>query len=220
MKMYLPPPRRWRSRRSRRSFLKRGLFGGLLLSLGGGAWLALKRSALVEIPTGLQVLDARSYAVVRALVDRFVPPDVAFPPPESIGTAKAVDDILMLVDPTARAEVVQLLRLFENALPNFLLGWRTAPFTQLTPDEQTQVLSEWRDSRFALRRSGFLALRSLVMAAYYGQSATWPAMRYPGPPPGFHDPLAPVWKGAGQPRPLGPGVMFNGPHLPPPTEKP
>ncbi len=202
--MYLPPPG---DRDSRRGFLKKGLFGGLVLALGGGAWLALKRGAQVELPAGLAVLDARRYAVVRALVERLVPARAGFPAPEALGTAKAVDAILTLVDQTSRDELGQLLLLFENALPNFLFGLRTVPFTQMTPDEQLAVLDEWRTSRLAIRRTGYVALRTIVMSAYYGNPATWPAVSYPGPPPGIHDPSAPVWKGGGQARPLGPGVM-------------
>jgi hypothetical protein len=208
MKMYLPPPG---GRDTRRGFLKKGLFGGLLLAFGGGTWLAFRRSAMVELPAGLQVLDARSYAVVRALVERFVPARPGFPPPETLGTAKAVDAILAMVDDSSRAELKQLLLLFENALPNFLFGLRTKPFTQMSPDEQEAVLNEWMTSRLAIRRTGYLALRTLVMGAYYGNPATWSAMGYPGPPPGIHDPNAPQWKGNGQARPWGNGVMLEEP---------
>jgi hypothetical protein len=34
-------------------------------------------------------------------------------------------------------------------------------------------------------------------------------VNYPGPPRGFHQPDAPVWKGGGQPRPEGNGVFHE-----------
>jgi len=111
------------------------------------------------------------------------------------GQFSAVDTILSMQDESARIEVQRLLLLFENALPNFLLAGRTQPFTQLPVELQERVLLEWRDSRITLRRSGYLALRTLVNAAYYASPAVWPALKYPGPPSGFHDPSAPVWKG-------------------------
>jgi hypothetical protein len=43
------------------------------------------------------------------------------------------------------------------------------------------------------------------MAAYYGNSKTWAAVKYPGPLPGIHDPNAPVWKGGDAPRPYSNG---------------
>lgn len=192
MKMYLPPPG---NKSTRRVVLKKGLVGGLLLALGGGGWLFARRSAATRVPSGLKVLSAREYSVVVALVLQFVPRRQGFPRPDELDTASAVDTILSMQDESARVEVQRLLLLFENALPNFLLAGRTRPFTQLPVELQERVLLEWRDSRITLRRSGYLALRTLVNAAYYANPAVWPALKYPGPPSGFHDPAAPVWKG-------------------------
>jgi hypothetical protein len=200
MKMYLPPPG---EKASRRSLLRKGLWGGLLLALGGGGFLALRKGPVVRLPAGLQVLDEREYAVVAALVARIIPRRQGFPPAEELETAVAVDRILSQEDESARREVRQLLLLFENALPTLLFGGRTQPFTALATDEQDQVLEEWQTSRLTLRRSGYLALRTLVNAAYYGHPAVWPAVGYPGPPPGVYHPEAPVWKGGTTPRPSG-----------------
>ncbi len=202
MKMYLPPRG---APPSRRGVLKKGLFGGLVLALGGGGWLFTRRSAVVALPEGLQVLDAREYAVMWALVQRFAPVRVGFPSADELKTAVACDGILAMTDDTSRAEVKQLLLLFENALPNFLFGGRARPFTQLDPVTQDEVLAEWRDSRLVLRRTGYLALRGLALAAYYGNPGVWAAVGYGGPPAGIYDPAAPVWKGGGEPRPFSNG---------------
>lgn len=205
MKMYLPPPGR---RDTRRGFLKKGLFGGLALALFGSGWLALRRSAQVRLPEGLQVLDAQSYALMQALLQRLVPRRQGFPDPEELGTVRAIDRILTQLDDSARHELKQLMVLFENALPGFLFGGRTQPYTQLSVDDQERVLTEWRDSRIMLKRSGYNALRTLVMSAYYGNPAVWPALGYPGPLAGLHDPAAPVWKGVGN-RPIGNGTYLE-----------
>ncbi len=47
MKMYLPPRG---AKQSRRGFLKKGLFGGALLALGGGGYLATRSSAQLPLP--------------------------------------------------------------------------------------------------------------------------------------------------------------------------
>jgi len=206
MKMYLPPRG---APDTRRGFLKKGLFGGLLLALGGGGYLFTRRSAPVPMPGGLKVLNAAEYAVMWAIVQRFVPAREGFPPPDSIGTAVAADGIIAMLEEVTQGEIKQLLMLFENALPNFLFGLRTEPFSQLDPAEQDQVLAEWRDSRLTLRRTGYRALRGIAIAAYYGNQATWSAVGYPGPLPGIHDPNAPVWKGGEQPRPVGNGTMLE-----------
>lgn len=206
MKMYLPPPG---AKDSRRGFLKKGLVGGLLLAVGGGAWLVTRRSAQVNVPPGLLVLDAQQFAVISALVPHFVPKREGFPDPAALETAKIVDGILAKVDDSSREEVKQLLALFENALPNFLFGLRGRPFTQMAPDEQAVVLDEWRTSRISVRRTGYLALRTVVMSAYYGNPQTWAAVKYPGPPKNIHDPNAPLWKGGGEARPLGNGTWIE-----------
>lgn len=206
MKMYLPPPG---ARDSRRGFLKKGLFGGLVLALGGAGWLVTRRSAQVNVPSGLQVLDAQQFAVVSALVPHFVPKRDGFPDPMALEVPKSVDGIIARVDDTSREELKQLLALFENALPNFLFGLRTTPFTQMSPDEQAKVVDEWRTSALTVRRTGYLALRTVVMGAYYGNPATWAAVKYPGPPKGIHDPGAPQWRGGGEARPVGNGTWVE-----------
>lgn len=208
MKMYLPPPG---EKPSRRGVLKKGLFGGALLALGGGAWLFTRPSAVVALPDGLKVLGTREYACMHALVQRFIPPNEGFPDADSLNTTVAADGVLALMDDSTRDELKQLINLFENALPGFLFGRRREPFSMLPMDQQFAVLDEWRDSRLTLRRTGYLALRGVVMAAYFGNPKTWPAVKYPGPPAGIHDPNAPVWKGAEATRPFSNGQWHDAP---------
>jgi hypothetical protein len=203
------------ARSSRRSLIVRGLFGGALLLVGGTGFLLSRGTRRVKLPEKpLSVLGEDEYAVVHALAERMVMPAPDAPTLEEMNTAWQVDQLLALADPAAQKEVKQLLGLFESALGGFLFGLRTRPFTQLSPAEQDEVLHEWQQSGLALRRTGFQALKTLVVAAYYATSKTWAYMGYPGPPAAFHDPSAPVWKGNGQPRPDGPGVFREEPAAP------
>ncbi len=195
---------------SRRAFLRKGLLGGLVLSIGGAGWLISRATKRVVLPSvGLQVLDPVEYSVLEAIGGRLLPPHMGFPTVEGVGVALNADRILLKADPAAAKEVKQLLKLFENALAGFLFGGRIRPFTQLSPEAQDAVLREWQNSRLVIRRTGFQALRTLAMAAYFGSPLTWPATQYPGPPEGFHQPDAPMWKGGGQPRPEGNGVYHD-----------
>lgn len=205
MKMYLPPPG---AKPTRRGFLKKGFFGGLLLALGGGGYLFTRKSVEVDLPAdGLLVLSPKEFAIVSALAWRLVPRRDGFPGVDAVQVARGCDRILTMVDATAVDETRQLLMLLENALPNFLLGGRPSTFTTLSTDAQDQVLREWQTSRLTLRRTGYTALRGLVMAAYFASPTTWAAVGYPGPLPGIHDPNAPVWKGGGAERPIGNGTF-------------
>lgn len=181
-------------RLSRRRALKLSV-AGLGLMVGGVSWLALRPGRARVPPSALKVVSPPQYALLAALAECWVPARAGFPSPETLQTAFACDGILAQVDEVTLTEVLSLLTLFESALGNFALGGRRVPFTQLSFAEQQHVLNEWRDSRWAWRRTGFLALRGLVMAAYYGHSGSWSAVGYPGPPAGIHQAQAPVWKG-------------------------
>src|SRR5262244_777148 len=192
----------------RRGFLKKGIFGGAILALGGAGFLVSRRSRTIPLPPeGLKVLDATEYAVLTAIASRLVPGGEGFPSIAEVGVGLNADEILARTEPAAAAEVKQLLKLFENALAGFIFSARIRPFTQLPPEEQDQVLEEWQSSRLEIRRTGFTALRTLVLASYFGSPLSWPAVHYPGPPPGFHQPDAPVWRGGGEKRPDGNGVF-------------
>lgn len=208
MKMYLPPPG---AKTSRRGFLKRGLFGGLLLAIGGAAWLASRKSAVVPAPPGLKVLSEREHAVMVAICARVVPPRAGWPAGVSLELGRVCDSFLAAADQTVQTDVKRALMLFENALTGFVFGFHTAPFTTLSPAEQDAVLHEWATSVVALRRTAFLALRTLAAAAYFVHRESWPAIGYPGPPPNIHQPDAPVWKGGGAPRPPSNGVFVEPP---------
>lgn len=199
MKMYLPPPG---GKPSRRGVLQKGLFGGALLALGGAGALFFRKSVDVPAPEGgLQVLTLREYAVLVVLAQRFLPKRAGSPTVDELGLAATCDGVLAQVDPSSQKEFKQLLGLFENALGNLLLGGRTQPFTRMAEDAQEAVLDEWRLSRLSVRRTGWLALRTLILGSYFGDPRTWAAANYPGPPAGLHQPDAPVWRGGGAPRP-------------------
>jgi hypothetical protein len=196
MKMYLPPPGQ-----SRRGFLKKGLFGGAVLALGGAGFFATRPTRLVGMPQeGLLTFDEKEYAVVHAIAARMVPARPGFPTIDEVRVAFNADRVLQRADAGARGEVKQLIGLFENGLANLIFGGRTKPFTQLDGVEQDEVLREWQDSRLEIRRTGLQALRALVLASYYGSPLTWKAVSYGGPPEGFWQKDAPVWKGKGQVR--------------------
>jgi hypothetical protein len=156
---------------NRRTFLKRGLVGGAVLLLGGGTLALLPTKEVVAPEADLAVLGARAFQVLAAVAKRVVP--------------DTVDTLLRRAAPEAQADFNKLLGLFENALPGLLFDGRALPFTQLSPESQDRVLRSWRDSRFALRRSGYHALRRICLATAYADEATWPALGY-SPPSGLN----------------------------------
>ena len=180
---------------SRRSVLKRGLLGGALLAVGGAGALAFRGTRRASLPPeGLQVFDPVEYSVMDAFCRRVVMP-VKGPSADELRVAFNADRVLTRASPDVQKEVKQLLKLFENALAGFLFAGVTKPFTQLSPEQQDEVIRAWSVSALALRRTGYQALRTIALASYYGADATWPATNYPGPPRAFWNKDAPVYRG-------------------------
>ena len=165
---------------SRRSFLKKGVAGGLVLAFGGG--LALYPSAHVASPTQpLLVLEPNAFQVLVAVAQQVVTPAGA----DHVAIAHGVDAVLARLPVEAQADTNKLLGLLENALPGLFLDFRLRPFTRLSPEARDGVLDSWRTSRIALRRAGYQALRKLCLGAHYGQESSWGPVHY-DPPTGMN----------------------------------
>jgi hypothetical protein len=175
----------------RRSFLKWGLAGGALLALGGGSWLATRRTRPAPGVSGpLSALTPEEATVLLALSERLVPPRPGFPAPLDVDLPRRADAVVGSLEEEAREELKKLVHLFENALAGFLLDGQRRTFTDSSPEQQDARIRAWQTSRFLVRRTGYKALKRVVYAAYYGAPATWAALGYPGPP--AVDPLVPV----------------------------
>jgi hypothetical protein len=162
----------------RRTFLQRGLLGGVLLAVGG-AGLARWPSLLTHQPKSpLKTLDEKEFAVLAAVAARTVRIEGADP----VQIAQSIDDLMSRNPPEVRSDFKKLLGLFENALAGLIFDARPKPFTRLSPEAQDAVLKNWRDSRITVRRAGYQALRKLTCAAHYAQPSCYASVGYPGPP--------------------------------------
>jgi len=179
---------------SRRGLLKRGVFGGALLALGGGGALFLREGLSLPLPEGLQVFGPREYATFQAIARRAFPPREGWPDADTARVALLADQVLARGDPLVAQEVRTVLGIFDNALAGLLFSGRVTPFSRLSPEAQDAALEDWRTSRLVFRRGAFHALRSLAHAAYYSHPAAIAATGYVAPQ-GFHVADAPVWRG-------------------------
>jgi hypothetical protein len=166
------------ARLTRRSFLKKGLIGGVLLA-GAGIGLAKFPGRLTHKPRRpLRVLDEREFATLGAVAARVI----QAPHVDPVEIAHRADESLVVAVPEVRHDVKQLLTLFENALAGALFDFRFKPFTRLEPAQQDAALLKWRDSRIAVRRTGYVTLRKLAAGYFYCDPATWHDIGYAGPP--------------------------------------
>lgn len=166
---------------SRRTLLRYGL-GGSLLLLAGGTGIALQPSRLRSPRRALRALDERSFAVLAAVVDRLIPTGKGFPPPEDLQLAERIDAFLAAGDPAVAAEFRQVLLLIENGLAGLLLDGRPTAFSRLSAEAQHRALDAWRTSDWKFRRMVYRALHGLCMAVYFACPEVYAGVGYPGPP--------------------------------------
>ena len=165
----------------RRTFIKRGLLGGSLLALGG-VGLALYPGRDSALPTEpLRWLEPRPFRALVAFAARVVTAAGRDP----IAIAQGVDQLLVAAPVETRSDLNKLLGLLDNALGALLLDGRLTPFSRLDDKAQDHALTQWRDSRLAVRRTGYQALRKLCLATHYAGEASWAALGY-APPTGLN----------------------------------
>lgn len=170
------------SRLSRRTLLKSGLFGGVLVGLGS-LGLALQKSRTRGSPPALKALDATEYAILVAMADRLCPAlGPGAPGATALSVASGIDDLIAAADMDVQQGTKIGLHIFENALTGALAGERLVPFTQLDPEAQDRVLARWRDSSVGFRRTVYKGIVGAVFAVYWGDERTWARIGYAGPP--------------------------------------
>lgn len=165
---------------SRRTFLKRGLFGGAVLVLAGVGISAIPGASVATPTAPLAVLDDRAFQVMVAIARRVITAKDA----DHVAIVHRIDRSLGGAAPETQADLVKLLHLFDSPLAAALLDRRVMPFTQLGGADQDTALLAWRDSSLALRRSGYHALRKLCLVAHWGEESSFAAVGYAPPAPG------------------------------------
>ena len=117
---------------TRRTLLTVGAAGALALALGG-VGLALQGTVPRVPAQALRALDARSFSILAAIVDRLCPGGDGLPTAAEALVAEKLDALLYSLDPAVTVELSQLLRLTENALVGFAFEGRIRSFTALSP---------------------------------------------------------------------------------------
>lgn len=166
-------------RPSRRTFIKVGVAAGAALLLI--RWWDQKRA-----PSGPSMRSGLSpgaravfAAVIPVMLDGALPRGDAAAPVE---TLHAIEEAIAGLPPAARDELEELCSLLDFAPARCLLAGVWSPWSQASAEAVAAFLGRWRESRFALLRSGYGALHQLVLGAWYAQPRAWPAIGYAGPP--------------------------------------
>lgn len=84
--------------------------------------------------------------------------------------------------PSVQQEIAQLFTLLRVGPARMLAAGVMHPWHLASSAEIEQFLTGWRFNRIAKLRSAYDALHALVLAAWYGNAASWERIGYPGPP--------------------------------------
>lgn len=167
------------SRFSRRFVLRATGFGALGMALGAfalGSWT--RRPIGVPAAPGV-ALDADGTAILTAVAETLLPPAEGCPTIQEVRLIERLDAKLATLHPEDLGEVRTLLAVFEYGAP--FLGPASGRFTALSDAARERYLAGWEHSAFEFKRTGFHALKYLVMLFYYDSPRAWKKLRYTGP---------------------------------------
>jgi hypothetical protein len=169
--------------KTRRTLLKAGIAGGVVLVLA--RWMVTSYSPRESAEASGSALDSSARAIIAAIVPVLL--EGAISDADTSVEARAevvagVDRAVAGLPPGSRKELEQLFALLSSAPTRCLVAGVWSSWPNASPESVAAFLGSWRDSRFALLRSGYGALHQLILAAWYGNTRSWPAIEYPGPP--------------------------------------
>lgn len=166
---------------TRRSFLKLGAAGALLLAAGG----AIYRVTSATAPLQRFVLTGDAHAVLAAIAPVMLGSTLV---PDQAGRGKLIEQVLERVHGAilglplqSQNEIGDLFGLLALAPARRWIagidgGWSDAQQAQVAA-----FLQSWRGSRFETLQGGYHALHDLFLGAWYADPASWAAIDYPGP---------------------------------------
>jgi long-chain-alcohol oxidase len=136
-------------------------------------------------------LTSRQQHALQSICDTFAPAADGWPSAFDLSIPAAIADALDFNPRSSdRAQLLQLLDLWDSCLHTLFALGRWARFSSLAPEARVRVLLSWADSGLGRRRAAFQALRKAIGFLYVML-------------PGANGARSPVWDKSGYPGPLG-----------------
>ncbi len=156
----------------RRTFLKAGLAGSVLLACAGRVGAA---SAQDDQATLLA-------AIAAALLAGMLPAEAVARTQALNETVAGVRHAVAGLSPSTQKEVAELFSLLGFPLTRRFLAGVAAPWGEARTEDVAAFLENWRHSRYALLQTAYGALHDLVLGAWYARPENWATIGYPGVP--------------------------------------
>lgn len=161
----------------RRQFIMLGLAAGATLATGVSLYPLAVADEQDRRDAATLVLDA----ILPALLLGALPEDPKQQQTTLDQTRQAALDFLPFLPKRTQAELSQLFLLLSEQVTRLALTGHLLTLAELSIQQRLQLLESWRTSYLTLLQQAFNGLRALLLGAYYGQPAQWPALSYQAP---------------------------------------
>jgi hypothetical protein len=162
---------------TRRGFLKRTAAGSALLLLSRVGSLAAPARAQ-SASRHPRHLDLDRFTTLEALCDRIIWPADGAPTAREARVALRVDHEIGFQSAAFGRDMRDALTLIEYG---GILEGKWKPFTKLPGKDQDAVIRGMIDSRFEVRRTAIIGLKTAIAFFYYADDRTWARTGYDGP---------------------------------------
>jgi len=161
---------------SRRSFLKVGLIGTLMLATAGGIYRLSQPTAAPARFT----LDDKARSALSAIAPVMIGKVDASPTDRDHAVSLVLDAIAGL-PLNAQKEIQDLFALLTLGPTRRFLAGVPDDWQDARAEDVTAFLQGWRQSRIGLLQSAYHALHDLILGPWYADASTWESIGYPGP---------------------------------------
>ncbi len=158
----------------RRQFIMLGLAAGATLATGVTLYPLAAADQAERRDAAALVLDA----ILPALLLGALPTEPQQQQTALLQTRNAALEFLPFLPKRSQAELSQLFLLLSQQLTRLALTGHLIAMGELSISQRLELLESWRTSYLTVLQQAFSGLRALLMGAYYGQPAQWPALNY------------------------------------------
>jgi hypothetical protein len=167
---------------SRRTFLKAGVWGAVLLAAGGGVYRATH-----TVKPSPFALDGEArlalHAIVPAMLAGALPASGPAREAAIASNIAGVHQAILGLPLATQKEVQDLFGLLALAPARRLLTGVSGGWANASVEQVSSFLQDWRVHRLGLLRSAYGALHDLVLGSWYADPSSWKGIGYPGPLP-------------------------------------
>jgi len=174
---------------SRRGFLQLSLTSSISLSLASGLVSTLVPAlvpAKAEASESTEKLEYRfltpSSAEFLAALFPVVLAKTSLNKDENNALLMALDKMIFQFNAFNQKQMQQLFDVMAYAPVRFVAGAPWANWPEASHEDIQSFLVGWRDSRFELKRMGYLSLCKLINLCWYARKESFAQTGYPGPP--------------------------------------